>query len=200
MCERLFPSGQPEVFGATTMAKTYAYDLSNLPGDHPACYSRELETWADCLAERTGKTTGQAIVLRLRARPDRSTGRATRDDLILSAAPHSTQQELAGLKRTLPATAISERGGLAVAAVVLSVVLQFRIREVTLKGESGDFWLEDQAGVPRGLCEMSGSRNNNLSTLYGGKRSQVLRNQAATECYVSVTRYASRESYFCRVR
>jgi len=183
-----------------SMSVTYHYDLANLAHDHPAGYKRELKTWADCLAARVGMAAGGSGTLELRARHTRTTGRATRDSLVVAAAPHSTPSDIARLQHWLPATDISERGALAVAAASVHILKGLRLREVTLKGQRGDFWLEDNAGVAKGLIEMSGTQAGSLCSVYFTKRKQVLGNSTANACFVSVTRFNSRDSYFCRVR
>jgi hypothetical protein len=154
-----------------SMPTTYSYSLDDLPTDHPACYRRELETWADCVAARTNIVAGIAADIELRLRSSRPNGRATRDTLTLRAANQSTQSDIAALLTTIPVSQVSERAGLGITAAILSEVMDLEISEITLRGEKGDFWLRDKNGSPRGLCEISGSTTSTPLALYRtGKR------------------------------
>lgn len=182
------------------MPTTYSYDLDHLTSDHPNLYAREVETWASCVAISACVVARATATLEFRTRPGITRGRATRDSLALVAASHSTAASNASLAVTVPASQVSERAGLGVAAAAMAVIAGLRIREVTLRGDKGDFWLEDGLGVPRGMCEMSATTTKSIEEIYRQKRTQILKNSTVPESYTAVTRFNPNAAYFCRVR
>lgn len=182
------------------MPIAYSYDLDHLPSDHPNLYAPEVQTWASCIAISGGVVARATATLEFRARAGLTRGRATRDSLALVAASHSTVASNASLVATVPASQVSERAGLGVAAAAMAVTAGLRIREVTLRGDKGDFWLEDSSGVPRGMCEMSATTTRPIEDLYRQKRSQILENATVRESYTAVVRFHPNAAYFCRVR
>lgn len=182
------------------MATSFYYNLDDLPADHPGLYEPEVRTWASCIAIRTGVAAGGTAVVGLRLRLGRTHGRATRDAINMVAAAHSTPGANSSLSITLPASQISEKAGLGLAAASMVVTAGLRIREVTMRGDKGDYWLEDSAGAPRGMCEMSGTTTKTARKLFDTKRAQILKNKVVSECYTGVSRFTPHDSYFCRVR
>jgi hypothetical protein len=177
-------------------------DLTRLSGSHPGLYWRRVEDYVECLAVRLRAKAGAIVRWKARARPNNRSGRVPREswDLIFPSTLSPTDLSL--LATSEPANRITEEAAIALAAVGVAEVAALRIREVTLSGDRGDYWLETVSGVSAGLLEVSGSISTKRkpAAIYRAKRRQVLLNKKSNCAYASISHLGEGLGYFCRVR
>lgn len=173
----------------------HAYDLGSLASDHPAM----PDFFISVFVAATGILPGHSGSFSIKTR--RSVAGSPRSAPWSITVPAGHQlHAVQAVTKYLPEKILTELAGVTMAAVPLARVLGIRIKEVAMSGERGDYWLETTSGAPAGLIEVSGTLSKSLKTRYQHKRSQVLKNSTAGDCYVSVTHFVKREGYFCRVR
>lgn len=194
------PMNHSQTSSPSVSTGSYAYDLGRIATDHPNLYRPALELWADSLAIRAGQTYKSVVIIALNCRTKGTRGRCRKESLTIKLAMHSSGTSTSKLASSIGYSSVTESAALCVALATIVATSDLRVREVTLRGDSGDYWLVDTKGKARGICEMSGTTTKTAASIYRAKRKQVLSNKSAPECYTSVTRFSPHVSYFCRVR
>ena len=120
--------------------------------------------------------------------------------LMLTISPPTDSAETQKIKGSIDNTRITEFAAILLTALIVEQQLDLDL-ETTQIGDSGDYFLRRKTdGSTVALCEISGTVNGNLTTRFKKKSSQVQKNRAISTCFVSTTRFKSRNGKFSQVR
>ncbi len=176
--------------------------LAKISTAHPVLHPRRVDGYIEALAIRMNRTSPGTSTFHGRARPQKLKGPPQKEKWHLVFPTWLNNLLLQATCKTEPEKRITEEAALAIALATLDHASGLRVREVTISGDRGDYWIEDQQGQLVGLLEVSGSiaRTRRAAAIYRAKRRQVLRNKQAKIAVTCVSHFGDRRGYYCRVR
>ena len=173
------------------------YLLGSLAQDHP---NVPAELFVLAFAARIGAGAGSETAISVGTRTSSIRGARQRVawTFVFPNSLNGVDQFRSGLNDTI----VTEFAAIAVAASQAVCALGLRFKEVTLRGERGDYWLEDGSGNASGMCEVSGTnrRGTTVGAMFEEKSKQIKQNKKARPCFVAVTSFPRLQGAFCRVR
>ena len=154
--------------------------LTALPEMHPCLLWNDILAAATAVLEQDAASRSYPVFLQIHEIPDYGSG-----EVRLEIVPAGVSRgDVAKVRRTYESHRLVELAAIAVAGLALFCAGGHQIRDVSLRGTSADYLIDDQ----RHLLEVAGrSRKNDFSAAWNERWRRLA--EGSTGFYVSVTEF-----------